>query len=242
MPHLESTDIVFIIGLTGVGKSSSLAALAQSGADFHLLPNRRQLTDDIIIPAMLSYLGKPIKPVLDRVMRFELTRLYKEQHPGGMAEVVASYLRQHHIPSDVLVFDNLRGQNELAYAAQAFPKARFVMFDAAEDIRLQRILGREAVFDQTTSFQLSSLSQLPDIPNTSPEEIAKALKIIESEKQNYNVEETRDFIFEAIAPERRLYINTGDKPLEQVVRKLSLWFQQYIPLAPQNSSPSSLHC
>ena len=41
--------ILFISGLTGVGKSSTLKTLTAL-ANYTLLPNRRELTDQIIIP------------------------------------------------------------------------------------------------------------------------------------------------------------------------------------------------
>jgi putative ribosome biogenesis GTPase RsgA len=43
--------LVILVGLTGVGKSTIIAAL-QERLDFTLLPNRRNITDEIIITSL----------------------------------------------------------------------------------------------------------------------------------------------------------------------------------------------
>ncbi len=51
-----------------------------------VLPDRRDLADRVVIPAVQDELGLPRAPVRDRVERFRMTARYRESHPGGMAQ------------------------------------------------------------------------------------------------------------------------------------------------------------
>jgi hypothetical protein len=42
--------MLLLMGLTGVGKSTAVGALQSAGVPLTLLPNRRALTDALIIP------------------------------------------------------------------------------------------------------------------------------------------------------------------------------------------------
>ena len=82
---LAACPLMILVGVTGVGKSTVLAHLAEFGLDYALLPDRRVLTDRLIISAMQAQEGGPIQPVTDRGLRFDYTRRYREQYRGGMA-------------------------------------------------------------------------------------------------------------------------------------------------------------
>ncbi len=44
--------LLVIVGVTGVGKSTALQALQDGGFEYDLLPDRRDLTDRLIIPSV----------------------------------------------------------------------------------------------------------------------------------------------------------------------------------------------
>ena len=106
--------LLVLVGVTGVGKSTTLAALAEAGLRYHLLPDRRDLTDRLIIPAMQPRAGQPVAPVTDRKLRFEYTRAYREVNPGGMAQALAQLWIEPAVLPELLLFDGLRGENEVA--------------------------------------------------------------------------------------------------------------------------------
>lgn len=142
--------LVVLVGVTGVGKSTLLSELAKQGANYLLLPDRRDLTDQLIISAMQAADGVPVAPVKDRGQRFAYTRRYRELYAGGMAHALTQLWVSTGLPADLLIFDGLRGANEVEYAAAALPLARFVMLDAPDIVRLQRLLGRGDAFDRIT--------------------------------------------------------------------------------------------
>ena len=143
------TDIplAILVGVTGVGKSTTVDALAEH-FDFTLLPDRRILTDQMIIAPMQAADGQPPAPVTDRSLRFDYTRRYREKNRGGMAHALAGILVDPEVHPGLLLFDGLRGVNEIEYAIEALPLARFIVLDAPDVVRVQRLLGRNDSFDQ----------------------------------------------------------------------------------------------
>jgi hypothetical protein len=148
---LAASSLLILVGVTGVGKSTLLAKLAQRGLVFHLLPDRRELTDRLIIAAMQTVDGQPVAPVTDRKLRFDYTRRYRERFPGGMAHALAQLLVDPAMSGSYLFFDGLRGANEVAHAAASLPLARFAMLDAPDWVRVQRLLNRRDSFDRTAA-------------------------------------------------------------------------------------------
>lgn len=218
-----ANNIIFIIGLTGVGKSSTLEVLLSNNELFLLLPNRRKLTDDIIIPYIQELRGEKLYKVSDRAKRFELTAAYRESFPDGMAHVVETYLQNNTFPaSATLIFDNLRGVNEVRGAINKFPQTtRFIMLDAPEHVRLQRLLGRKDDFDQITLEKVWQNDA--SIEGVSPQQLAKATKIIHSEKQNYDAQKTALFLKENLCEKRLCYIDTSNYNIEQVNNIIQEW-------------------
>ena len=147
---ITTLPLVILVGVTGVGKSTLLTEMAQHGAPYLLLPDRRDLTDQLIISTMQAADGVAIVPVTDRGLRFAYTRRYRELYEGGMAHALTQLWVSAESPANLLVFDGLRGANEVAYAAAGLPNARFVMLDAPDLVRLQRLLGRGDAFDRIT--------------------------------------------------------------------------------------------
>jgi hypothetical protein len=144
---LAAVPLLVLVGVTGVGKSTLLGELMGVRSDYQLLPDRRSLTDQLIIAQMQAEAGAPIGSVTDRGQRFAYTRRYRTQFPGGMAHALTQLWLADDAPARRWIFDGLRGDNEVRYAADALPRARFVMLDAPDLVRVQRLLGRGDAFD-----------------------------------------------------------------------------------------------
>jgi hypothetical protein len=140
-----------VVGVTGVGKSTALDALVAAGLDYCLLPDRRDLTDRLIIPSVRAGRGEAPEPVRDRKARFAYTRAYREQHPGGMAHALAQIQIDPAVQDGALLFDGLRGADEVAHAAELLPYALFVVLEAPDAVRVGRLMGRSDPFDQISA-------------------------------------------------------------------------------------------
>jgi hypothetical protein len=146
---IATRPLLILVGVTGVGKSTTIAALPAAGLQFTLLPDRRELTDRLMIEYLQRRNGETVQPVTDRTARFAYTRAYRELHPGGMADALAS-LSIHQEATGLLLFDGLRGASEVQAAAQRLPNACFAVLDAPNFVRVQRLLKRNDAFDQAT--------------------------------------------------------------------------------------------
>ncbi|MER3602637.1 MAG: hypothetical protein C4298_01530 [Thermus sp.] len=184
---VKELDLLILVGLTGVGKSTLVKALG-----LPRLPDRRALVDEYVLPRYGA------KPPLPREERFRLTRRFREEFPGGVAEVLARGYAQ---PHPLLLFDGLRGEKEVAYALEHLPKAWFVVLHARESTRLKRLLSRQDAFDRVgldpkelealRSLAEGVLSQeeLEEALSLAPwEEVLAKLKIVAEEKKNYDPE------------------------------------------------------
>jgi len=140
--------LLVFVGVTGAGKSTTLAALDEGGFACHRLPDRRDLTDRLIIPTVQAQQGETIAPVTDRTLRFAYTRSYRESHAGGMAHALTQLRIDPLALPDLLVFDGLRGEDEVMQAARLLPAARFVVLQAPDVVRVARLMGRGDPFDQ----------------------------------------------------------------------------------------------
>lgn len=139
--RLADLPLVVVVGVTGVGKSTALSALG----GVNVLPDRRALTDALIIGPQLD--GREELAALDREERFQLTGLYRHTHPGGMAEALGALCADEGRWPAPLLFDGLRGTDEVGYALERFPDWRFVSLFAPDEVRVRRLLGRRDRFD-----------------------------------------------------------------------------------------------
>lgn len=208
-------SILFVVGLTGVGKSTTLDKLLEQLPELKLLPNRRILTDEIIIPTMQRLGNQSEEPVQDRAKRFELTKAYRELSPEGMSKVVSEYLKDEDFSGQDLIFDNIRGVNEVSSVATLFENARVLMLDAPEEVRLQRLVGRDDVFDKV-AVDAADVGEDADV--------ARAKAILAKEKLNYDAAATKAFLDEHFKPEAYLYIDTHKLSVEEVSTKIVEWF------------------
>ncbi|MDY7012805.1 MAG: AAA family ATPase [Cyanobacteriota bacterium] len=243
---LATQPLLILVGVTGTGKSTTLEAIEKSGLTFELLPDRRTLTSQFIIPTVAQWDGQ-IEQTFCRIERLKCTRRYRERFPGGMAHVLTQ-LRVVPQPVSMFVFDGLRGENEVRYAAKAFPKARFIVLEASDRDRLQRLLHRQDTFDRTAqskatvapvesnldNFAALGLPEASHLFNAVEEqeildlarngqcsvaELHDKLKIVVAERRNYDPDATRAAL-EAIAPERTLAIDTTVHAPQNIAKKI----------------------
>lgn len=212
-----------LVGVTGVGKTTTLEALSEAGFDFSSLPDRRLVTDVVMIEPFAG------KAVSDREERFALTAKYRKLNPGGMAQAIGTLQLDLAKLAPPLVFDGLRGLEEVRFAATHYPKARFIVLDAPDTVRVERLLGRTDTFDtvKISSLAGSTLAQIWAIKNVdkvftpnqleqlasleakglTASEIVAKIKIVVSERQNYNPIEARDYLL-GLGSERVFYADT----------------------------------
>jgi hypothetical protein len=245
---LAKLPVVVMVGLTGVGKTTTLELLASKGVIFTLLPNRRTITDELIIATLQREEGQLPHPVTDRVARFDFTARYRARYPGGMAYAVSRLALDPTGLAMPLIFDGLRGLDEVQQATAYFPEARFILLDAPDIVRLRRLLKRGDFFDSATSQSKASstdfASRLAAIPNIKTvfnrdalnqvirlaqadqdldEEIIQKSSIIAAERLNYDSQAAGSFLNDILPPERLLIIDTAAHLAHTVVEQIAGW-------------------
>lgn len=215
---LPELPLLVLVGLTGVGKSSLLEALA-----YPTLPDRREVVDRYVLP-LFGAEGK----ALDRAERFALTRRFRETHPGGVAQALS---QARTLPAWPLLFDGLRGEAEVAYALGHLPLARFVVLEARDLTRLARLLGRGDRFDRVrldSTDEEAIRSAAEGV--LSPEELEQALswgfearellaklKIVAEERKNYSPEGPRRLL---AGHPRALFLDTEALSVAEEARQI----------------------
>ena len=252
LPNFESLTawpLVIMIGLTGVGKSTVVELATKKGLDYTLLPNRRDLADQAIAYFQKED-GQPTEPVTDRIKRFEYTARYRAKFPGGMAHALSRLAIDPLKSKPILIFDGLRGLDEVQHAVTYFPKARFVVLDAPDMVRLSRLLKRSDIFD-TTSSNITSVNQnliatlmsVPDIEavfkeeqlrqiarlaraaDISMDDVVKKCRIIVEERRNYDSSTARIHLTRALRPEQVLIVDTANQTAAEVAQRMADWLR-----------------
>ena len=211
-----------LCGLTGVGKSSTLAALQPMIGGFADLPERRVLFDEVVAR---RYRADP--KAIDRIERFTLTGRFRAEHPGGMAEILSHLAVRHDLAGTPLIFDGLRGEEEIRHAAPALPRARFAALLAPDFVRLLRLLRRADAFDQVAASpdgatarrlppdldQLFAAAEIAELDRRvaagalTTAELAAKLAIVREERLHYDPDRMMDALG-AVDPARWLAIDT----------------------------------
>ena len=146
--------VLILVGVTGVGKSTAVDALRARWGEISLLPNRRKIADLLVIPTVQGWDGDPPTTVTDRRRRFDYTGRYRQRHPGGLAHAFSRLVLQRRpaVPGRgaVTIFDGLRGADEVSFAVQSLPLARFAVLNAPDVVRVERLLQRQDAFDQVS--------------------------------------------------------------------------------------------
>ncbi len=245
---IATRPLLVLVGVTGVGKSTTMEALSHAGLVYHQMPDRRALTDRIIIPQMQEAAGEPVEPVSDRARRFAYTRDYRAQHPGGMGEALASLFVDAEVTPGLLLFDGLRGANEVSFAATALPHAHFIVLEAPDVVRVIRLMNRNDPFDMIAARpagqparkpgrfadlvlpdaaalfseqEQHALLELVDAGDVTKDDLRAALAIVVEERRNYDPVATRRAL-EEVAAERTLVVDTvADAPHDVALRVIA---------------------
>jgi hypothetical protein len=147
--------VLILVGVTGVGKSTAVDALRARWGEISLLPNRRKIADLLVIPTVQGWDGDPPTVVTDRRRRFDYTGRYRQRYPGGLAHAFSRLVLQRRPAAPgrgaLTVFDGLRGADEVTFAAQSLPLARFAVLNAPDVVRVERLLQRQDAFDQVSA-------------------------------------------------------------------------------------------
>lgn len=248
---LAELPLVILVGLTGVGKTTILNLLPGQGVDFTVLPNRRRITDDVIITSLQREQGQLPQPVTDRVERFDYTARYRAKYPGGMAFALSRIAVNAEQAADLLLFDGLRGLDEVRHAAAYFPLARFFVLDAPDTVRLSRLLQRGDTFDVANVgsglsrsdataallavpgvdvvFDTGQIRQITDGASAAGipvETVVEKLSIIVKERRNYDSAAARDYLSVHLDPNRLLVVDTVRRPAEDVAAQAAEWLRQ----------------
>jgi hypothetical protein len=171
-PLSESALLIFVGGM-GAGKSTAIQWLLELEAEGEtvagvrkivLLPNRRDLTDRLIIAPMQREEGRPVQR-LDRLAKLDYITRYQQRYPAGLAYSLATCAVKTHVTDPLYVFDGLRGDEEIPYAVQALPRARFVALVASDFVRLWRLLERNDDYDQIDHTRYPMESQHASVKN-----------------------------------------------------------------------------
>ena len=239
---LGECPLTVLVGVTGVGKSTALAALQGADPALKVLPDRREVTDAVMI---LPLAGGPVS---DREERFRLTALYRKEHPGGMAQALGSLLADTGYWGQNPLFDGLRGADEVRYAAAHFPRWRFVALGAPDAVRVRRLLGRGDRFDQIGTegtgaqgagdlraalgelkgsaevFTAADLDALAGLVSEGhrPEDILAKTKIVASERRNYDPA-AAEAVLRTLPPERALILDTVQLSPGEVSAAVRAW-------------------
>lgn len=244
---ITGLPLVILVGLTGVGKSTVVDEL-QRQLDFSLLPNRREITDAIIITAEQSAANESHQPVTDRLKRFDYTARYRARHAGGMGHALSRLVVDTRRSRSRLVFDGLRGLNEVQFAAAHFPQARFVVLDAPDMVRLTRLLGRGDAFDQAalqtappsddavaalmaikdselvfSEADCRQIARMARAAGWRVDDVVKKSSIIVEERRNYDPTLTRIYLQQNVPPNRALIIDTEQHSAAAVAELVRGW-------------------
>lgn len=239
---LADLPLLILVGVTGVGKSTTLALLEAADPPVRQLPDRRSLADQLITKVQMDA-GEPVRAVTDRAERFDYTRRYREQNPGGLAQALSQLWIDPALWPQPLCFDGLRGVEEVSYAAEHLPNARFAVLDAPDVVRVERLLGRGDRFDRLSAVTAAGDGNgLPglDVPGAealfSPEERARLaalvtegsvsaddlrakVAIVVAERRNYDPAAAIDAL-ERLAPARTVVVDTTRYTPEQAARQI----------------------
>jgi len=254
---LTELPLIILVGLTGVGKTTTLQALADVGDEFSLLPNRRTVTDQTIITYLQQQAGEAVVSVTDRLERFNYTARYRELFAGGMAHALSRVaVDASGLQADMpLIFDGLRGLNEIQHAVEYFPHGRFIVLDAPDMVRLSRLLTRGDHFDHVTvpsevnmttgsqplaqlrhavpdietvfnNAELTQLANLPQNQTLTLNEVIKKASIIVKERRNYDSQATINYLQAQNRPELALVVNTAANQPNEVAEQVRAWGYQ----------------
>lgn len=190
---LGTLPLRLVCGLTGSGKSTTLAALRQAGHWRYCddLPTRRELADLVLIPAAQRHSGHALQPVRDRTARFHWTQYFAREICRGGTATAFSWLHYRHDGQSALLGEGLRGAGEIGEALRRFPRWRILELWLEPLTRLQRLGAREGRFDALATGAVE-LAYLPAAAQDRARQLlaagrlsARAVVIAAAEARNY---------------------------------------------------------
>lgn len=230
-----------LVGVTGAGKTTLKTRLLKKYR-FYPLPGRRILTDRIILPLMQQN-DEIHGPVNDRNKRFAYTKAFRDIHPGGMGYVLSQIKIKDVNCSTPVLFDGLRGIDEIRYAAKTILSTFFIVLTAPDHIRIKRLMSRQDPFDKIKGrITASDVAQFEKICSSCQQEelfdyakkigISKAAvvekaKIIIKEKNNYDHEAAGCFLAGTV-PDRTIVIDSSKHSPQQIVTAVDMRLQNKI--------------
>ena len=137
------------------------------------------------------------------------------------------------------IFDGLRGADEVTFAAQNLPLARFAVLNAPDVVRVERLVQRQDSFDQVdgntavrfcweemaegrdlfTSQERDHLSALVNRGEVDGAELAAKLAIVAAERRNYDPHAAVK-ILRAACPDRTVVVDTTTHAPDEVAAEL----------------------
>ncbi len=152
--RLADLRLGILVGGMGAGKSTTMQSLRQAGLDFTLLPNRRELTERLIVAPIQREDGlTPHK--LDRLSRLPYIHRYHQRQPAGLGYAITQLSVD---PAQIapqgnplLMFDGLRGAEEVQYAYNHLPRAFFIGLYTTDYVRLNRLVERRDAYDHISA-------------------------------------------------------------------------------------------
>jgi AAA domain len=234
---LRDVSLLVLVGVTGVGKSTTLEALREAGLGFSLLPDRREVTNAVIFAG---------EPITDRETRFARTAAFRDANPGGMAQALERLSLHPAAYPEPILFDGLRGLNEVQHAAHSFPGARFVTLDAPDTVRVQRLLGRGDAFDRVHEsgienreserleallgiegiegvFSRDEIADLARLEEALAEVVAK-VRIVVTERRHYDPRAANAFL-RTLDGNRVLSVDTTLESPPEVAERIVKWWR-----------------
>ena len=255
IPHgwqsIINFPLLIFVGGMGAGKSTTLDLLLEGeyleGLGFRpfRLPDRRELTERLIIADMQREMGEPIRK-LKRLERVSYIIRYKKEQPAGVAFSIsrlALNVQEMQNPGTLfVVFDGLRGEDEVKFTLSKLPMARLVMFHTPDIVRLERLIERNDAYDKVdgdvisdkqslvkelkqfeflTFDEINYLLEIVKSGKIIVEELFRKLKLLEVEYSMYDVHNTRQ-ILQDLGGERVLEVDTTMEKPDQIARKIQL--------------------
>ena len=253
VPHgwqsILNFPLLIFVGGMGAGKSTTLDLLREGeylevlGFRPFRLPDRRELTERLIIADMQREMGEPVRK-LKRLERVSYIIRYKGEQPAGLAFSIsrlAMNVQEMQNPESLfLVFDGLRGEDELKFTLSEMPMARLVMFHTQDIVRLERLLERDDAYDKINGDVISDeqslveelkqfefitfdeINYLLEIVSSGKiivEELLRKLKLLEVEYSMYDVHNTRQ-ILQDLGGDRTIEVDTTMEKPNQIARKI----------------------
>ena len=141
--QIISSNIVFIAGFSGTGKSTLVDGLNMH-LDSKIIPNRREITTKCIInPSIENFSIAP--EVNRRTERLNFVKKFKINNPEGVLYFFKKMYSKINFNS--FVFDGIRGEEEIRSAINCFSNSRIIHLTASSSVRKQRLLKRADNFD-----------------------------------------------------------------------------------------------